>query len=253
MDHIIWLSVLGAVRALDYAMVGQFMVSQPLVIGGIFGALLGDLPNGILIGALIQLLWISIMPVGAYVPPDYTVTGGVTVILTLTLVRQYGFHFGTSMILALGMSIPAGILSGKLDIAARHFNVRLDQRAESLAGKYGLTGIAWANLAGLGPAFLRNFLIYLLWLGPGVWLAVKLSGSMPPQVVKGLGLVFWILPALAFAVVLEIIAKDRAHWWIAAVFFSVGLLLLIWPGEIILALAAALAGATAVVCWRRKW
>ncbi len=252
MDHIVWLAALGAVLALDYAMVGQFMISQPLVLGGIFGALLGDMSTGVLIGALIQLIWINIMPVGAYVPPDYTVTGGVTVILTLTLVRQYGFPFGTSMVLALGMSIPAGILSGKLDIAARRFNLCLVQSAERLAGKYGLTGIAWANLAGLGPAFLRNFIIYLLWLGPGVWLAVKLSGSLPPQVVKGLELVYWIIPALAFSVVLEIIAKNRVHWWIAAAFFSVGVCLLIWPGKIILLLAASIAGATAVVCWGRK-
>ena len=252
MDQIVWLSVLGAVLALDYAMVGQFMVAQPLVIGGIFGALLGDVPNGVLVGALIQLIWISIMPVGAYVPPDYTVTGGVTVILTLTLVSQYGFQLGPSMVLALGMSIPAGVLSGKLDIATRHFNVRLDQSVESLGSKYGLTGIAWANLAGLGPAFLRNFLIYLLWLGPGVWLAVKLSGSLPAQVVKGLGLVFWIIPALAFSVILEIIAKDRVHWWMVAAFFSVGLLLLIWPGKIILALTTAIAGVMVMACWRRK-
>lgn len=253
MDHIVWLSVLGAVLALDYAMVGQFMISQPLVIGGIFGALLGDTATGVLIGALIQLIWISIMPVGAYVPPDYNVTGGVTVILTLMLVRQYGFHLGTSMVLVLGMSIPAGILSGKLDIVVRRFNIHLAQNAESLAGKYGLTGIALANLAGLAPAFLRNFLIYLLWLGPGAWLAVRLSGNLPPQAAKGLGLVFWIIPALAFAVVLEIIAKDRMHWWwIAAAFFLTGLLLLIWPGKIILLPVAALAGATAIVCLRRK-
>ena len=81
---------------------------------------------------------------------------------------------------------------------------------------------------------------------------MKLSGSLPAQVVKGLGLVFWIIPALAFAVVLEIIAKDRVHWWIAASFFSVSLLLLIWPGKIILVLAAAIAGAMVLVCWRKE-
>ncbi len=50
MEQALLLSSLGAVLALDNAMLGQFMLSQPLVVGGIFGALLGIL--GIIGGTL---------------------------------------------------------------------------------------------------------------------------------------------------------------------------------------------------------
>jgi len=250
LDRAIELSLLGATLALDYAMVGPFMVSQPLVLGGLFGWVLGDVTHGLLVGALIQLIWISVLPVGAYVPSDYTVTAGVSVALTEMLVRQ-GHDFEPSMGCARGVAIPAGMISGKLDIGVRHLNSRLAQYSELVADRFGSAGIAGLNLAGLVPAFLRNLLLYLVWLIPGSLLAAKIFKSLPPQAVKGLGLTFWLLPAISFAVVLEIIAKEEMRGWIAGAFCATLVTALIWPAHgLWIFSAGALVGA--VVAWRRR-
>ncbi|NTV53414.1 MAG: PTS sugar transporter subunit IIC, partial [Candidatus Firestonebacteria bacterium] len=78
LDHLVWLSSLGALLALDNALFGQFMLSQPLVVGSLFGGILGDWSMGFLVGALVQMLWLGVIAVGAYIPPDYTIAGGIT-------------------------------------------------------------------------------------------------------------------------------------------------------------------------------
>jgi mannose/fructose/N-acetylgalactosamine-specific phosphotransferase system component IIC len=251
LNHGLALSLVGALLALDYAMVGQFMISQPLVVGGIFGACLGDTATGLLVGALIQLMWISILPVGAYVPADHTVTGGITVALTLMLTRQYGFPLGPSMVLALAVSIPAGVLSGKLDVAVRHFNSRLAQSSERVAERHGSAGISGLNLAGLIPAFFRNFILYFLWLLPGAGLLVSIYRSLPASVLRGMDLAFWLLPAISFAVILEIIAKDDIRWWVGGAFALGVLLAVAWPGHLLLLFSAS-AAVGAAVAWRRR-
>ncbi len=110
MDEVLWLSALGGLLALDHALLGQFMLSQPLVVGSLFGALLGDLPTGLFVGALVQLIWLGVISVGAYIPPDYTITGGVAVALAETFTHRVGLAPGPSCIAALAAAIPAGAL-----------------------------------------------------------------------------------------------------------------------------------------------
>ncbi|MCD4814190.1 PTS sugar transporter subunit IIC [bacterium] len=251
MEQVLWLSALGALLALDHAMVGQFMFAQPLVVGSIFGVLLGDLPTGLLAGAMVQLLWINVLPVGAYIPSDYTITGGMTAALTVFFMQTAAMNIGPAMVLALGVAIPAGIVSGKLDILVRHFNSRLAARSEAVVESEGLSGVTRLNVMGLLGTYLRNFLLYLLWLGPLAVLLGSLTPLLSVKVMNALGWVFWFLPMLSFAVVLDLIVKEESHWWIGAAFLVVGGLVWLWPGNVLLIFTAAL-GIGAGLAWRRR-
>lgn len=63
-------AVVGALLWLDRVYAFQLMVSRPIVIGPVLGAIMGNLPVGIAVGAALELLWLNAPPVGAYLPMD---------------------------------------------------------------------------------------------------------------------------------------------------------------------------------------
>jgi fructoselysine/glucoselysine PTS system EIIC component len=253
LEQVLWLSALGALLALDAAMVGQFMIAQPLVVGGIFGYLLGDVSSGLMIGAMIQLLWLGVLPVGAYVPSDHTVTGGITTGLAILLMQKCGLAFGPSLVLAFGIAIPAGVLSGKLDVLVRHVNSRIAGWGERAAEKYGSHGIAVLNGIGLFGSFLRNFIIYLVWFGPLSILLVWGAPQIPEPVLRAFGAVYWVLPMLSLAVILEIVAKTKAYWMISSVFLITWTLLFMWSGQAGMVFCGVMVLGASLMWWRRAW
>ncbi len=240
MEYVVWLSFLGALLALDQAMVGQFMISQPLIAGALIGALLGDLPAGLLVGAMLQLIWIGVLPVGAYIPSDHTISSGIATALTIMLMRQQGGALGACLIFALAVAIPAGWLSGKLDVVVRHFNSRLARQAEPWLNQYGLRSIDAINLSGLITAFIRNFVIYLLWLGPLAILFGLVFGLLPLPVTRGLGLVFWVLPMLPLAILFDMLEKNSIRCLVVAAFALIWVALGLWSGQAVWLLAATM-------------
>ena len=49
---------------------------QPIVSGAVIGAILGDLPTGLIVGGTYQLMTIGNMPVGGAQPPNAVIGGG---------------------------------------------------------------------------------------------------------------------------------------------------------------------------------
>jgi len=66
------IALVSGIIHLDTLVFGQFMISRPIVCGPIIGYLTGSINEGILMGAILELLYISIIPVGIKIPPDST-------------------------------------------------------------------------------------------------------------------------------------------------------------------------------------
>ncbi|MEJ2542967.1 MAG: PTS sugar transporter subunit IIC [Calditrichaceae bacterium] len=64
------LCLIGAVVSLDTFAIFQVLISQPIVACTLIGWLSNDPMTGIQIGLLMQLIWISTLPVGAVTIPD---------------------------------------------------------------------------------------------------------------------------------------------------------------------------------------
>ena len=62
--------LIGALISLDTVAVFQVLISQPIVACTLIGWLSNDLMTGIHIGLMMQLIWISTLPVGAVTFPD---------------------------------------------------------------------------------------------------------------------------------------------------------------------------------------
>lgn len=53
-----------------------FYIHRPLVLGTLVGLVLGDIKQGIMIGATLELMWLGVVAVGGYTPPD-TISGAI--------------------------------------------------------------------------------------------------------------------------------------------------------------------------------
>jgi len=69
---------------------GQLMISRPVVIAPIIGLLCGNGTVGLFVGVLIELLWISDLPVGAAIPSDDTLFAAVASGVITTIVTSRG-------------------------------------------------------------------------------------------------------------------------------------------------------------------
>ena len=128
--EIILVLVLGGLAALDLTEAFQGMWSQPLVSGPLIGWILGDWQDGLLIGMLLQLLWMWYVPLGVAVFPDAAVGGvvGTTLFLHMQSAMLFDFHKVTLLILL--FSFMVSYLSGWLTLKNRFWNVRLVHRVE---------------------------------------------------------------------------------------------------------------------------
>lgn len=126
------LVVLGAVVALDATSFGQLMLSRPLVAGALAGSLMGIPLEGAIVGALLEALSFSILPVGAAKYPE-TGTAAVAAVGTLGLAGVAPTPPTLLLVLVYGLAWQR--LFGMTVIAGRYLNERLVH-----AGELELTG-----------------------------------------------------------------------------------------------------------------
>ena len=75
---------------------------QPIVSGAVIGAILGDLPTGLVVGGTYQLMTIGNMPVGGAQPPN-AVIGGVMAVV-------FAIASGLDTTAAVGLAVPFALI-----------------------------------------------------------------------------------------------------------------------------------------------
>jgi len=103
-EILITLVVWGTLVGVDLVSLPQMMIARPLVAGTIAGAILGDIPTGLKLGVVFELLQYDILPVGAVRYPEY---GPATVAAVATAHAAPG-------VLGLGLGALVGLVTGLL-------------------------------------------------------------------------------------------------------------------------------------------
>jgi len=96
------LVVWGMFVGVDLVSLPQMMIARPLVAGAVAGAILGDIPTGLKLGIVFELLQYDILPVGAVRYPEY---GPATVAAVATAHASAG-------VLGLGLGALVGLVTG---------------------------------------------------------------------------------------------------------------------------------------------
>ncbi len=198
---LILLSAVGGLLGLDSTGALQVMLSRPLVVGALFGVLLGNLSLGLVLGSMVELLCIAGPPVGSLVPPDSTAAAAAAATVAVRLAHLRPGHWTTAAA-ALGFlaAVPAGALGARAEVWQRRWTNRLSRRADAEldAGRLPRLGILLA--AALGMAFLRGFLVCALVLGVGVPVLAGIFKGLPVEGLYALRWSFWLFWLLGLAV-----------------------------------------------------
>lgn len=101
-ELLIALVVWGTLVGVDLVSLPQMMIARPLVAGTVAGAILGDIPTGLKLGVVFELLQYDILPVGAVRYPEY---GPATVAAVATAHASAG-------VLGLGLGALVGLVTG---------------------------------------------------------------------------------------------------------------------------------------------
>ncbi|MEA3332372.1 MAG: PTS sugar transporter subunit IIC [Pseudomonadota bacterium] len=178
----VWLtakiSLLGAVLALDRTAVFQGMLSRPLIAATFAGALAGNWEIGLLLGASLELYFLSEIPVGSNIPTDDTLlalaAGGTAAALSGLPVNAMLNDRSLALMVLLTV-LPWAAFTRKLDSWVRVRNARLIDEMETrfLAGEnssainfhlHGLLKFYGAAAGALGLMMVSSLLLVPLLL-----------------------------------------------------------------------------------------
>jgi len=223
-ELLIALLVWGTLVGVDLVSLPQMMIARPLVAGTVAGAILGDIPTGLKLGVVFELLQYDILPVGAVRYPEY---GPATVAAVATAHASAG-------VLGLGLGalvgLVTGLFGGLMINVLRRVNSRIVHAAAAQLESGDPSVLVRLHVGGL----LRDALRAALVTGFGLvlaWLARPLLGGVLS--VRGAVL-------LAVAIVATALAAGAA-----------GTLRLVGRGPNLAWFAAGLAGGIVATIWLR--
>src|SRR5436190_18524294 len=191
---------------------GTTLLSRPLVLGPLVGLALGDMEQGVIIGATLELIFMGNIKVGAAIPPD-VITGGV---LSTAFAIMSGKGAPVALALAVPISILAEMIISGLFVFRAVFNKKFTEYAEE--GDY--KGIQRLHIfSGLLKPLLMGIVTFLaLQLGTDVM--KSFLEKIPGWVNDGLRVAGNMLPALGFALLLNLMFNKKV-----APYFFLGFIL----------------------------
>jgi len=209
------IGLIAGIGILDERIFGATLFGRPIVLSVLVGLVLGDPIQGVIIGAQLELVWMGLAGIGGSTPPDW-VTGGV---IGTTLAILSGEGVG----IALAIAVPVAVLAQSLGILVRVINLYFANRADrfALRGDFrGVTLMMWIPpilffFSTSIPAFLATLL--------GAEVIQGFMDSVPQWIIDGLNVAGGLLPAVGFALLLDMLFSRRT-----AVFFALGFLIAVY-------------------------
>jgi fructoselysine and glucoselysine-specific PTS system IID component len=191
---------------------GTTLLSRPLVLGPLVGWVLGDLNQGIVIGATLELIFMGNIKVGAAIPPD-VITGGV-------LGTAFAILSGQGSAVALALAVPISILAEMVLSGLFIFRAGFNKKFVHYAEEGNYQKVQWLHIgSGLLKPLLMGLLTFLaLQLGANVMKAFL--DQIPPWVNAGLQVAGHMLPALGFALLMQVMFNRKV-----APYFFLGFIL----------------------------
>ncbi len=241
------IALIGGIVDLDSTATWQFMMSQPIVaapltglfLGSLFGEAAAGLKLGLMVGTILQLLWIEQLPLGMNVPPDAALASVLSV--ALGFIAGFGYESYSERevcyTVALLLSVSLGLLGRSLDMFVRRINTSLDNWVCQKVENSQLWSISLGHTLGGVFTFTKAFVFCFLIVWFGVDPLRYFTQTLSFKHASGFIVVQGLLPAVGFAVLASMCLKNReeTRYFIWAV-----IAFTLLPAKIWIAIIAAL-------------
>jgi len=174
---------------------GTPMVNRPIVISAFIGLVLGDLTQGIIIGAALELVFMGAIQVGAAVPPDVLVGAGLGT--AFAILSDQGTE------IALALALPIALLASSIKVLlfiVRSWFMDLAVHLAEDVNIAGMKALHWGGL--LLHAFIYGAIGFVAILF-GATAVETFVNNIPEIIMHGLEVVGGLLPAVGFALLLQ--------------------------------------------------
>jgi PTS system mannose-specific IIC component len=233
MQGVSLLVVIGLILYTVIAVIDQISIQcglyTPLFAAVITGALLGDLPTGLVVGATLQLMTLGVATYGGATVPDYL--SGAIMGTAYAIISGQGAEYG------IGLAIPIGLLLTQMDILGRMTNSFFQHYADRCAENADYKGVERANLLGLLPWVLSRVIPVALGLIFGEAVVNGVNAIIPAWFMTGLKTAGAILPAMGMAILMRYLPIKKYY-----PYFIIGFVLIAFGGATFTVMAAALIG-----------
>jgi D-glucosaminate-specific PTS system IIC component len=186
---------------------------QPLTLALPIGLIMGNVPQAMVVGAYIQMVYIGII----------AGLGGVTNVdkpLAASVVIPIALATGMEPEVAVAIAIPFGVLGANISHVQRIILTYFAHKADKYAEEANMAGIERCALVypTIVKLFLRTIPVALIvYLGPSVVQAGL--EALPENILRGFSVAGGLLPAMGFGLTLKVInRKDLLHYFFAGFF-----------------------------------
>lgn len=200
--------VIGAIAYLDRTAAFQVMLHRPLVVATAMGAVFGNVYAGAQVGAIMELLYLARLPVGASIPPDDTgaaMFGGAAAAVAASSVGLSAGSFTAVLLL----SVPCAELGKAADRLVRRVNGRIAALTAESVDRGDSRSVEHGLLAGVTLFALSGAVLSLAFTGAGVAVGKLLLPRFGPASRNLFAALLPVLPLLGAASVFSCTRTDR--------------------------------------------
>ncbi|MDT8718963.1 PTS mannose/fructose/sorbose transporter subunit IIC [Clostridium sp. 19966] len=198
----IFASIAGMGSVLD-----EFQTHRPLVACTVTGLILGDMTQGIIIGATLEMMALGWMNIGAAMAPDAALA---SVVSTILVVEGH-----QNIATGIAVAVPIAAAGQVLTIIARTISVGLQHQADKYAKEGNLRGIDLCHLGGLAIQGLRvSIPAVIVAAFAGTSVVQSLLNSIPHVIIGGLQVAGGFIVVVGYAMVINMMqAKYLMHFF----------------------------------------
>ena len=198
--------VMGLMYWIARGMIGGyfafFFIASPIVVGVVAGLIYGDLKNGLILGGGIAAAFAGIIAPGGNLPTDSA--------LAATTVIPIALSTGLSVEQAIAFAVPMGLVGSFVTNLRKMLNVIFVHKADEFAANGDTGGITrcaviYPPIVELPLLFLPVFIV--VYFGQDAMLAFM--NAVPAWVMHGLEVAGGVMPAIGFALIMNMIGKPR--------------------------------------------
>lgn len=176
---------------------------QPIVMGPVVGAVLGDVQTGLIVGGTYQLMTIGNMPVGGAQPPNAVIGGIMATVLAISLKLE--------PTVAVATAVPFSLLGQYAVTLLFTLASPLMTVADKAAHEANPKKIVWINfgaMAAVGAIF--GIIVTLFFVG-GATFGETVVNAIPEWLMAGLSAAGGMMRYVGFAILLKVMVS-RELW-----------------------------------------